>query len=261
MRKQLLLTVTMLLAFVSTKAQQSWNFKTVSDDDIEAIEGDATTWGHESSSSNNRYHLLPALEKGELKAGNTELEYAAGLLFTAPAGSANNGNVRIDVKNKRMWVAGSVRLFIPNVAQGTRITIIAKSSAGSSATDKARGINVSENVKPISGMFNNTSAEQVTNVGLVETEGDVELSFTGAMYLYELTLEDSDEDGESGDDTPEPTPTPSQQDNSTSANAMKNQVVLSTENGGTMIVELETVPEQESIFQILQLGAVPDQGA
>lgn len=36
---------------------------------------------------------------------------------------------------------------------------------------------------------------------------------------------------------------------------------FSTDNGGTMIVELETVPEQESIFQILQLGAVPDQGA
>ena len=60
---------------------QSWNFMTASDDDITLLNSDATNWYHESS-SNNRYHLITAQEAAPLKAGDTELEYAKGLLFT-----------------------------------------------------------------------------------------------------------------------------------------------------------------------------------
>ena len=86
---------------------QSWNFMTASDDDITLLNSDATNWYHESSSSNNRYHLITAQETAPLKAGDTELEYAKGLLFTVTANSATNGNLRVDIKSKRLWVAGS----------------------------------------------------------------------------------------------------------------------------------------------------------
>ena len=164
---------------------QSWNFMTASDDDITLLNSDATNWYHESSSSNNRYHLITAQETAPLKAGDTELEYAKGLLFTIPANTSTNGNLRVDIKNKRLWVAGtSCSIVIPNVEAGKEVKVIAKTSS----TSTARGINVSENVKPTSGKFNETSTDQVTNIGTVETAGDITLTFTGAMYIYEMTM-------------------------------------------------------------------------
>ena len=177
---------------------QSWNFMTASDDDITLLNSDATNWYHDTSSSNNRYHLITAQETAPLKAGDTELEYAKGLLFTVTANSATNGNLRVDIKSKRLWVAGSCSIVIPNVEAGKEIKVIAKTSS----TSTARGINVSENVKPTSGKFNETSTDQVTNIGTVETTGDIILTFTGSMYIYEMSVSDPDDDDESGEDTP-----------------------------------------------------------
>ena len=242
MKLKLLLIFLLIATWTATVTAQSWNFKTVSDDDVEAMDADAANWSHETG-SNNRYHLLTAIEQSTLKANGQELEYAKGLLFTvAKASSETNGNLRIDVKNKRLWVAGAVKILLPQVKAGTKITLIAKSSAGSSSSDKERGVNVSENVKPVSGKFNGVSADQVTNVGLVETDGDVVFSFSGAMYLYEISLEESDND-ETDDDTPDPTPQPAKQDHSTSANSMKNQVKLTTSDNSVKYYNTDTVTD------------------
>jgi hypothetical protein len=203
---------------------QSWNFMTASDDDIALMSGDQTNWYHESTSSNNRYHLITGQEAAPLTAGGTELEYAKGLQFTVTANTATSGNLRVDIKNKRLWVAGSCTMVIPNVEAGKEIKVIAKTSSNSTA----RGINVSENVKPTSGKFNETSSDQVTNVGTVETAGDVIFTFTGAMYIYEMSVSDPDEDeDEGGSDTP----VIRDDDYSTSANGMKNQMVITVGNG------------------------------
>lgn len=242
MKLKLLLLFLIMATCTAAVSAQSWNFKTVSDDDVEAMNADAVNWSHETG-SNNRFHLLTAIEHSPLTANGIELGYANGLLFTvAKASSETNGNLRIDIKSKRLWVAGAVKMYIPNVKAGTRIILIAKSSAGSSASDKERGVNVSENVKPVSGYFNNVSADQVTNVGLVETDGDVMFSFTGAMYIYEINLEETDND-ESDDDTPDPTPQPATQDHSTSANSMKNQVRLTTSDNNVKYYNTDAVTD------------------
>lgn len=216
-----------LFLFVLTSMMgfaQSWNFMTASDDDIALIGGDQTNWYHESTSSNNRYHLITAQTAAPLKAGDTELEYAKGLLFTVTANSATDGNLRIDIKNKRLWVAGSCSIVIPSVEAGKEIKVIAKTSKNA----EARGINISENVTPKSGKFNETSADQVTNVGTVATTGDVTLTFTGGMYIYEMSIIDPDNDDEGADDD---TPVVRDDDYSTSANSMKNQMVITVGNG------------------------------
>jgi hypothetical protein len=176
-----------------------------------------------------------------LKVDGNELEITKGLLFTVTAStSTTQGNLRVDIKNMRLWVAGSDTIVIPNVAAGKQVTVIAKTSAGSSSTDKERGVNVSANVKPLTGKFNQVSADQVTNVGVVEQEGDVMLTFSGAMYLYELSVSDADDD-EEGNDDPTPTPVPSINDYSTSANAMMNQVIINTQKYGNRYYNTSSV--------------------
>ena len=216
-----------LLGFAAmTAAAQTWNFKTVSDEDVASMEADAATWYHEQTSSNNRFHLLPAISQAPLTAGEATLDCAQGLLFTANAASSNtSGNVRIDIKNKRAWVAGSSKVFIPNAKEGQTVTIVAMTSSSGTA----RGVNVSQNVTPVSGKFNETSTDQVTNVGTVNEAGTVELSFSGSMYVYEIALSEADDDEEDiVDDTPAPD---NMDDHSTSANALKNQVHVKTELG------------------------------
>lgn len=230
MKKFFLLSISMLL-MMSANAQ-SWNFKSVSDEDIALLDSDPQNWYHETG-SNNRYHLISAIKNGTLTVGETELSYAKGLLFTSSAGTTTSGNIRIDIKAMRLWLAGTDTLTVPNVEAGKIVKIIAKTSAGSSSADKSRSVNVSENVTPVSGSFNVASDAQVTNIGKVNTTGDVLITFSGAMYIYELSVEDEDADDEevSGDSDPTPTK-PAINDFSTSANAMKNQVVLTTSEYG-----------------------------
>lgn len=227
MKKILLFLV--LAVVTMTAYAQSWNFRTVSDADVELLNAAPTNWTHDTANGNNRYNLATSLTASPLLANGTELAYAQGMLFTSAA-----DKLRVDVKGMRMWLDSSARIIIPNVPEGLRLTVIAKSSAGSStAADKrARGISVSANVTPQSGYFNQTSADQVTNVGIVSQTGDVELScLVGAMYIYEIILEEADGDDEgTADDTPT---IPALHDYSTSANAMKNQLLVSTLQSGT----------------------------
>ena len=216
MKKSILCVMMAMMALIANA--QSWNFATVSDSDIELLNSENSGWTHDTASGNDRYNIASAIENQPMTVAGTELEYAKGLLFTAVS-----GNLRVDVKGKRMWLGGSSKVVIPNVAADKVVKVIAKSSK----SGEARGLNVSENVKPISGKFNDMSADQVINVGEVQAAGNVELTCNGAMYIYEISIEDVDTDDED-DDTPDPTPVPSLKDNSTSANASKNQVVINT---------------------------------
>ncbi len=230
--KKILLSMLALLGMATANAQ-SWNFTTVSDSDLELLGSAGSGWTHDTASSNDRYNTDHALELAPLAAGATELDYARGLRFTAAA-----ANARIDVKGKRMWLggaAGETKLVIPGVAAGKQLTVIGKSSSSSAA----RAINVSANVTPTQGQFGTATTDQVTNVGVVSTAGSVELTFTGGMYIYEISIDDPDNDNEEAvDDTPA---TPTVNDFSTSANGMKNQVLLATLTDGVRYYNTDDV--------------------
>ena len=125
-----------------------------------------------------------------------------------------------------MWVNGNSKIVIPNVEEGKEIYVSAKTSAGSNTPDneKARSVNISSNVTPTSGSFNVASDAAVDNYGIVNAAGDVTITFSGAMYIYAISVgEPSSEEG--GSDTPV---TPSITDNaySVSSNLLANQVLI-----------------------------------
>lgn len=228
--KKILSLIVALWATMTLSAQDiNLDLTTLNTSDKNLVAADAENWYHETG-SNDRWHLITALTNAPLKANGTELDYAKGLLFTFKAGSATSGNFRIDVKSKRLWVVGSVKIVIPDVAEGKQIKVSAKTSAGSSTAeeDRPRSVNVSSNVTPKSGSFNVPSDAAVENVGVVTTAGDVELTFSGAMYLYSISVGDAgSEDGD--DDTPS-TPTITDNAYSVSSNLMANQVLVNANN-------------------------------
>lgn len=228
--KKLVSFVFAILATLTINAQDiDLNFTSTSSSDLELVAADATHWYHETG-TNNRWHLITALDNAALTANGTELDYAKGLLFTVKAGTETNGNLRIDIKSKRMWVAGAVKIVIPNVEEGRQIYVSAKTSAGSSTAEneRARSVNISGNVTPTSGSFNVASDAAVDNYGIVNAAGDVTITFSGAMYLYAITVGEAD-DEEGGSDTPV---TPSITDNtySVSSNLLANQVLVNANN-------------------------------
>lgn len=228
--KKLISFMSAILATLTISAQNiDLNFTSVSSSDLELVAADATNWYHETG-SNNRWHHITALNNESLTADGTELDYARGLLFNVSKGSETSGNLRIDIKNKRMWVAGSVKIIIPNVEEGKQVFISAKTSAGSSTPEdeRARSVNISSNVTPTSGSFNVPSDAAVDNYGIVNATGDVTISFSGAMYIYYITIGDPD-DEEGGSDTPV-TPTITDNAYSVSSNMLANQVLINANN-------------------------------
>lgn len=228
--KKLISFMFAILATLTISAQNiDLNFTSASSSDLELVAADATNWYHETG-SNNRWHHITALNNEALTADGTELDYARGLLFNVSKGSETSGNLRIDIKNKRMWVAGSVKIIIPNVEEGKQVFISAKTSAGSSTPEdeRARSVNVSSNVTPTSGSFNVASDAAVDNYGIVNATGDVTISFSGAMYIYYITIGDPD-DEEGSSDTPV-TPTITDNAYSVSSNMLANQVLINANN-------------------------------
>lgn len=228
--KKLISFMFAILATLTISAQNiDLNFTSASSSDLELVAADATNWYHETG-SNNRWHHITALNNESLTADGTELDYARGLLFNVSKGSETSGNLRIDIKNKRMWVAGSVKIIIPNVEEGKQVFISAKTSAGSSTPEdeRARSVNISSNVTPTSGSFNVPSDAAVDNYGIVNATGDVTISFSGAMYIYYITIGDPD-DEEGGSDTPV-TPTITDNAYSVSSNLLTNQVLINANN-------------------------------
>ena len=220
-----------ILATLTISAQDiDLNFTSLSNSDLGLVTADATNWYHDTANSNNRWHHITALNNAALTANGTELDYAKGLLFNVSKGSDTSGNLRIDIKGKRLWVAGSVKIIIPNVEEGKQVYVSAKTSAGSSTSEneRARSVNISSNVTPTSGSFNVASDAAVDNYGIVNAAGDVTISFSGAMYIYAISIGDPD-DEEGSSDTPV-TPTITDNAYSVSSNLLANQVLINANN-------------------------------
>lgn len=219
MKKQLHLIIYILaVCLAGTAAQhaaaQTWNFQTVSQADQDLLAADTEAWTHEQTSSNNRYKNKNKYSAQPLTAGGQELEFAKGLLFTATAEDA----IRVDVKGKRMATNKVTTITIKNLKAGHRLAMRCKSSKSGTA----RGVNVT-NLKPEQGFFNQTSADEQNNTATVEADGDVTLTNTGGMYVYELSVTDPNEGGggTGGEDKPA-------NDHSVAMNTAVNQARLKT---------------------------------
>ena len=182
--KKMVFTLVLLLMSLSAVMAQTWTFGAMSEADKALCAADAN-W----VLGTDRYCYTLALENEALVANGSELAYAKGLKFTAGAPTTKDegkAKVRLNYGNSRLELNGNgIVLTIPSLKAGQKVTV----SCCTGKTDVARGLNAT-NITPVSGSFNATSADKVTNVGTVTADGDVVLTTNvGGMYIYSIKVE------------------------------------------------------------------------
>lgn len=182
--KKMVFTLALLLMSLSAALAQTWTFGAMSEADKALCAADAN-W----VLGTDRYCYTLALENEALVANGSELAYAKGLKFTAGAPTTKDegkAKVRLNYGNSRLELNGNgIVLTIPSLKAGQKVTV----SCCTGKTDVARGLNAT-NITPVSGSFNATSADKVTNVGTVTADGDVVLTTNvGGMYIYSIKVE------------------------------------------------------------------------
>ena len=182
--KKMVFTLALLLMSLSAALAQTWTFGAMSEADKALCAADAN-W----VLGTDRYGYTLALENAALVANGSELAYTKGLKFTAGTPtdkSDGKAKVRLNYGSSRLELNGNgVSLIIPSLKAGQKVTV----SCCTGKTDVARGLNAT-NITPVSGSFNATSADKVTNVGTVTADGDVVLTTNvGGMYIYSIKVE------------------------------------------------------------------------
>lgn len=182
--KKMVFTLALLLMSLSAAMAQTWTFGAMSEADKALCAADAN-W----VLGTDRYCYTLALENEALVANGSELAYAKGLKFTAGAPTTKDegkAKVRLNYGSSRLELNGNgIVLTIPSLKAGQKVTV----SCCTGKTDFARGLNAT-NITPVSGSFNATSADKVTNVGTVTADGDVVLTTNvGGMYIYSIKVE------------------------------------------------------------------------
>ena len=182
--KKMVFTLALLLMSLSAVMAQTWTFGAMSEADKALCSADAN-W----VLGTDRYCYTLALENEALVANGSELAYAKGLKFTAGAPATKTegkAKVRLNYGNSRLELNGNgIVLTIPSLKAGQKVTV----SCASGKTGTARGLNAT-NITPVSGSFNATSADKVTNVGTVTADGDVVLTTNvGGMNIYSIKVE------------------------------------------------------------------------
>lgn len=182
--KKIVFTLALLLMSLSAALAQTWTFGAMSEADKALCAADAN-W----VLGTDRYGYTLALENEALVANGSELAYAKGLKFTAGAPAdktEGKAKVRLNYGSSRLELNGNgVSLIIPSLKAGQKVTV----SCASGKTGTARGLNAT-NITPVSGSFNATSADKVTNVGTVTADGDVVLTTNvGGMNIFSIKVE------------------------------------------------------------------------
>lgn len=182
--KKMVFTLALLLMSLSAALAQTWTFGAMSEADKALCAADAN-W----VLGTDRYGYTLALENEALVANGSELAYAKGLKFTAGAPAdktEGKAKVRLNYGSSRLELNGNgVSLIIPSLKVGQKVTV----SCSTGKTGTARGLDAT-NITPVSGSFNATSADQVTNVGTVTADGDVVLKTNGGgMNIYSIKVE------------------------------------------------------------------------
>ena len=182
--KKMVFTLALLLMSLSAAMAQTWTFGAMSEADKALCAADAN-W----VLGTDRYCYTLALENEALVANGSELAYAKGLKFTAGAPTTKDegkAKVRLNYGNSRLELNGNgIVLTIPSLKAGQKVTV----SCSTGKTGTARGLNAT-NITPVSGSFNATSADKVTNVGTVTADGDVVLTTNGGgMNIFSIKVE------------------------------------------------------------------------
>ena len=182
--KKIVFTLALLLMGLSAALAQTWTFGAMSEADKALCAADAN-W----VLGTDRYGYTLALDNAALVANGTELAYAKGLKFTAGAPTDKTdgkAKVRMNYGSSRLELNGNgIVLTIPSLKAGQKVTV----SCCTGKTGTARGLNAT-NITPVSGSFNATSADKVTNVGTVTADGDVVLTTNGGgMNIFSIKVE------------------------------------------------------------------------
>lgn len=182
--KKMVFTLALLLMSLSAALAQTWTFGAMSEADKALCAADAN-W----VLGTDRYCYTLALDNAALIANGSELAYAKGLKFTAGAPATTDegkAKVRLNYGSSRLELNGNgIVLTIPSLKAGQKVTV----SCCTGKTGTARGLNAT-NITPVSGSFNATSADKVTNVGTVTADGDVVLTTNiGGMNIYSIKVE------------------------------------------------------------------------
>ena len=182
--KKMVFTLALLLMSLSAALAQTWTFGAMSEADKALCAADAN-W----VLGTDRYCYTLALDNASLIANGSELAYAKGLKFTAGAPATTDegkAKVRLNYGSSRLELNGNgIVLTIPSLKAGQKVTV----SCCTGKTGTARGLNAT-NITPVSGSFNATSADKVTNVGTVTADGDVVLTTNiGGMNIYSIKVE------------------------------------------------------------------------
>lgn len=182
--KKMVFTLALLLMSLSAAMAQTWTFGAMSEADKALCATDAN-W----VLGTDRYCYTLALDNAALVANGSELAYAKGLKFTAGAPTDkldSKAKVRLNYGSSRLELNGNgVSLIIPSLKAGQKVTV----SCSTGKTGTARGLNAT-NITPVSGSFNATSVDKVTNVGTVTADGDVVLTTNGGgMNIYSIKVE------------------------------------------------------------------------
>lgn len=182
--KKMVFTLALLLMSLSAVMAQTWTFGAMSEADKALCAADAN-WVF----GTDRYGYTLALDKAALVANGSELAYTKGLKFTAGAPAdktEGKAKVRLNYGSSRLELNGNgISLIISSLKAGQKVTV----SCSTGKTGTARGLDAT-NITPVSGSFNATSADQVTNVGTVTADGDVVLKTNGGgMNIYSIKVE------------------------------------------------------------------------
>lgn len=218
--KKIVFTLALLLMSLSAALAQTWTFGAMSEADKALCAADAN-W----VLGIDRYGYTLALANEALVANGSELAYAKGLKFTAGAPAdktEGKAKVRLNYGSSRLELNGNgVSLTIPSLKAGQKVTV----SCSTGKTGTARGLDAT-NITPVSGSFNATSADQVTNVGTVTADGDVVLKTNGGgMNIYSIKVETV---GGGSSDTPGST---DKITNAVARNSKVNQMYVTTKSG------------------------------
>ena len=218
--KKMVFTLALLLMSLSAAMAQTWTFGAMSEADKALCAADAN-W----VLGTNRYGYTLALEKEALVANGSELAYTKGLKFTAGAPTDkldSKAKVRLNYGSSRLELNGNgVSLIIPSLKAGQKVTV----SCSTGKAETARGLNAT-NITPVSGSFNATSADKVTNVGTVTADGDVVLTTNGGgMNIFSIKVETV---GGGSTDTPGST---DKITHAVARNSKVNQMYVTTKSG------------------------------
>lgn len=218
--KKMVFTLALLLMSLSAAMAQTWTFGAMSEADKALCAADAN-W----VLGTDRYGYTLALENEALVANGSELAYTKGLKFTAGAPTDkldSKAKVRLNYGSSRLELNGNgVSLIIPSLKAGQKVTV----SCCTGKTDVARGLNAT-NITPVSGSFNATSADKVTNVGTVTADGNVVLTTNGGgMNIFSIKVETV---GGGSTDTPGST---DKITHAVARNSKVNQMYVTTKSG------------------------------